>query len=407
MSFFIAVVAAILLIDAIWWLAADRVLARAGLRARARLIHAIFCALQFAGLLIIIFSRRSAFPVELPRAVLSAVYIWHLLVAPALLPLVLIGALLAVSAWIYRKVRQPSASAAARAAETSEAEGISRRRFLAATAVLAPQLLTVSLTGIGLQQLQQFRTRRVDVPIHNLPAALDGVTIAHISDTHVGRFTTGKVLHEITRAVNDLRADLVVLTGDLINGALHEIPEAVEMLRRLDAHSGIYMIEGNHDLFEGRREFAEGVKASGVPLLVNQSAELTLRGHPVNMLGLRWGGEGPGARPRSNDAAIRSAVAELLPARDPDAFPILLAHHPHAFDAAADAGIPLTLAGHTHGGQLMLNRETGFGPMMFRYWTGLYSRGDSQLIVSNGAGNWFPLRTSAPAEIVHLTLRRV
>ena len=96
----------------------------------------------------------------------------------------------------------------------------------------------------------------------------------------------------------------------------------------------------------------------------------------------------------------------LVQQRDRDAFPILLAHHPHAFDAAAEAEMPLTLSGHTHGGQLMLNEQLGFGPAMFRYWSGLYQRGQSKLIVSNGVGNWFPLRTNAQAEIVHITLRR-
>ena len=71
------------------------------------------------------------------------------------------------------------------------------------------------------------------------------------------------------------------------------------------------------------------------------------------------------------------------------------------------AGIPLTLSGHTHGGQLMLNERLGAGPVMFRYWSGLYRKGASRLVVSNGVGNWFPLRTQAPAEIIHLTLRRV
>jgi len=83
-----------------------------------------------------------------------------------------------------------------------------------------------------------------------------------------------------------------------------------------------------------------------------------------------------------------------------------MAHHPHAFDAAADAGLPLTLSGHTHGGQLMLNEQLGFGPALFHYWSGLYTRGRSKLIVSNGVGNWFPLRVNAPAEIVHITLRQ-
>jgi hypothetical protein len=83
-----------------------------------------------------------------------------------------------------------------------------------------------------------------------------------------------------------------------------------------------------------------------------------------------------------------------------------LAHHPHAFDAAAAAKIPLTLSGHTHGGQLMLSEQFGFGPAMFRYWSGLYRSGASQLVVSNGVGNWFPLRVNAPAEIIHITLRQ-
>jgi predicted MPP superfamily phosphohydrolase len=89
---------------------------------------------------------------------------------------------------------------------------------------------------------------------------------------------------------------------------------------------------------------------------------------------------------------------------DTSAFTILLAHHPYAFNAAIAAGIPLTLAGHTHGGQLMLTPKIGFGPWLYRYWSGLYVEGKSQLVVSNGAGNWFPLRIGAPAEVIHLTL---
>jgi predicted MPP superfamily phosphohydrolase len=96
-------------------------------------------------------------------------------------------------------------------------------------------------------------------------------------------------------------------------------------------------------------------------------------------------------------------MRDLLAQRDGGAVPIVLAHHPHAVDYAID--VPLTLAGHTHGGQLMLTENMGFGPAMFRYWSGLYRRDDRALVVSNGVGNWFPLRTRAPAEIIHLTLR--
>jgi predicted MPP superfamily phosphohydrolase len=136
--------------------------------------------------------------------------------------------------------------------------------------------------------------------------------------------------------------------------------------------------------------------------LLDQSTIINVRGFPVQLLGLSWTrihGDG-------RDAAIAVAVKKLLEQREAGAFPILMAHHPHAFDAAANAGLPLTLSGHTHGGQLMLNEQLGFGPALFRYWSGLYERDQSKLIVSNGVGNWFPLRVNAAAEIVHLTLRR-
>ncbi len=161
------------------------------------------------------------------------------------------------------------------------------------------------------------------------------------------------------------------------------------------------MIEGNHDLIENGAEFERRVRESGVPFLLDESAMLTIRGVDVQIFGLRW----TRAHTKERDRFISEEVRELLKQRRQDAFPILLAHHPHAFDAAAEAGLPLTLSGHTHGGQLMLNEQLGFGPAMFRYWSGLYTRGESQMIVSNGVGNWFPLRTNAPAEIVHITLR--
>jgi predicted MPP superfamily phosphohydrolase len=219
---------------------------------------------------------------------------------------------------------------------------------------------------------------------------------------HVGRFTSGRVLRRMVDEVNNMRADLVLLTGDLINSALSDLAQGLDLVRAMQARFGLYMIEGNHDLIEDGLEFERRVRASGVPFLLDESAVIPVRGVPVQFLGLRWtpaGGE-------KRDHAISQAVDNLAQQRQAGAFPIFLAHHPHAFDRAAELQWPLTLAGHTHGGQLMLNEQLGFGPAMFRYWSGLYTRGQSKLIVSNGVGNWFPLRTNAPAEIVHLTLRR-
>jgi hypothetical protein len=281
------------------------------------------------------------------------------------------------------------------------AAGVSRRQFLGVAVAAVPPLFTLSLTGLGLAQLGRFRIRRFELSIPNLPKDLDGLTIAHVSDVHVGRFTSGRVLRDMVTATNDLKADLVLLTGDLINDALADLPEGLSLANSMQGRFGTYMIEGNHDLIEDGAEFERRARASGLPFLRDSTTTLTIRGVPLQLLGLRWDRSPTPQR----DEAIAESVRDLLKQRQPDAFPILLAHHPHAFDAAAEAGLPLTLSGHTHGGQLMLTDRIGFGPELFRYWSGLYVKGPSQMIVSNGVGNWFPLRVNAPAEIVHITLR--
>jgi predicted MPP superfamily phosphohydrolase len=134
-------------------------------------------------------------------------------------------------------------------------------------------------------------------------------------------------------------------------------------------------------------------------MLVNESRLVPIRGQQVQLLGLSW---------NRDDELIANSVRQLARQITPGAFPILLAHHPHAFDAAAAEGFPLTVSGHTHGGQLMLTETVGFGPLMYRYWSGLYRKSEHEgasLVVSNGVGNWFPVRIGAPAEIIDLTLR--
>jgi predicted MPP superfamily phosphohydrolase len=259
-----------------------------------------------------------------------------------------------------------------------------------------------------MSRIDSFRIRRLDIPLANLPPALDGMTIAHVSDVHVGRFTHKGVLRAIAEATNQLRADLVLMTGDLIDFSLSDLPDAIEMVRKLDPRHGLFTIEGNHDLFEGRELFDQRVRSAGIPLLLNDTATVKVRGFDVQLLGIRWGGAGNGPS-RQRGANVENHLAATLPLMrgDRDAFSILLAHHPHAFDAAADASVPLVLAGHTHGGQLMLTESLGAGPLMFKYWSGLYRRNNSALVVSNGVGNWFPLRINAPAEIVHITLRTI
>lgn len=379
-------------LDILWWIVLARTTNHAG-----RIVISIFLAAMLFGLIAIIAARmsRAGWDRMVPKFAVSAIFIWHFI---GLGLLALIGLAL-IPVLLGQKVLSRSAPAKVERAETS---AWSRRDFLRFTSAMLPPFFAFGLTGIAMAQLNNVRVRRFVLPIVDLPAELEGMTIAQVSDIHVGRFTKGEVLEKTVRLVNEMQADLVLLTGDLINDALADLDTGLELARRMEARFGSAIIEGNHDLIENPREFETRVRASGIPFLLDESMIVDVRGVPVQLLGLSW----TRAHGDGRDAAISAAVRKLLEQREADAFPILMAHHPHAFDAAADAQLPLTLSGHTHGGQLMLNEQLGFGPAMFRYWSGLYRKGSSQLIVSNGVGNWFPLRVNAPAEIVHLTLRR-
>jgi len=396
MRFILGVIGIMFALDALWWAASARI-ARPTVARRAL---AIFSLAQLTGLSWLLTQRFShAESITLfAKFAMTAVFIWHLIILPLLLLLAVALLPILAAAIVFRIARGRHNSNSA-PADTSG--GLSRRQFLGVALTAAPPLLDLSLATIAMRQLDRFRVRRFILPIAGLPSDLHGLTIAQVSDMHVGRFTSGRVLREMVRVVNEFRADLILLTGDLINDALADLDHGLELVRSMESRSGIYLIEGNHDLIENGSEFERRVKQSGVPFLLDQSAVVTIRGAPVQLLGLSW------TRARENrDAAIAASVRRLMSQREPETFPILLAHHPHAFDAAAEASLPLTLSGHTHGGQLMLNEQCGFGPALFRYWSGLYSKGASKLIVSNGVGNWFPLRVRAPAELVHLTLVR-
>ncbi len=285
------------------------------------------------------------------------------------------------------------------------ASNLSRRQWLGAAAITIPPLIAAGTAGAALVRLRDLRVREIDVPIVSLPPPLEGLTIAQVSDIHIGKFTRAGVLDHIIETTNQLRADMVIYTGDLIDLSLADLPAGVDVINRLDAREGLVMIEGNHDLIDDPDEFERRTKEANLPILFDEARTLTVRGVPMQFLGIRWGRPDDGPRRKSNNNVIRDCVSQLLSKRDPNAFTVLLSHHPHGFDSAIDAGIPLTLSGHTHGGQLMLNERLGAGPAFFKYWSGLYRRGNSSLVVSNGAGNWFPLRINAPAEILRLTLR--
>ena len=401
------IIASFPILDIAWWIWANRKLGALPNPKPWRRLLALFVLFQFLGLTGLFVTRATGIHAPYPVTLLAALYLWHLIVLPITVLLTLLAELLIGSVnlakWTLRRPSSVGFSSADAASdlnpEPRTLNPLTRRQFLAASAVVAPPLLTGAAVTTSLLNIQHFRHRDLTLKIPNLPPALDGLTIAHVSDIHIGRFTPISKLESVVQETNARKPDLVLLTGDLIDFALRDLPRAIDMVKQFTPRLGLAMCEGNHDLIENRFVFEQDVKQSGVPLLLNESKIIDVNGHPLQLLGIRWGG-------RSGfESATTSHVANTLRLRKKEAFPILLAHHPHAFDPAAEADIPLTLAGHTHGGQLMLTPNIGPGPLMYKYWSGLYQQKQSQLVVSNGVGNWFPLRLNAPAEILHLTLR--
>jgi hypothetical protein len=273
--------------------------------------------------------------------------------------------------------------------------------MLAAAALTVPPILTAAVSGWSAQNLYRRRLARFDLRIPQLPRQLDGMTIAHVSDTHIGKFLNPDQLPAIAREINNLNADFIAFTGDLIDLAMDDLPYGIDFLRSLKSRCGMVVCEGNHDIMENRGDFEYAMRDAGLPIMLGEQRTLNYfsrggRSYPVQFLAVPW---------NMSEPEMVDAVNLLRPEMSPDAFPILLGHHPHSFDAAAAAGFPLVLSGHTHGGQIMLTSQIGIGSLRFRYTSGLYQKPGSTLIVNNGIGNWFPLRINAPAELVHITLR--
>lgn len=406
---FLIIVTALLAGDLLWWWWAGRLSRPLRHALWWRLLIGLFMGSQVA-LVVWILGRRvlaEYLPGQPPQVLSSAAYLWHLLILPAAWAVVAAaGLLVGLWRWWRRLVALTARTAATGPVPSVAAEGVApdvpeltstRRQFLGTLTAATPVLLTGAGAAYSLFQLQHFRIRPIDLTLPTLPPELDGVRIALVSDLHVGTFTSSRLVKRIVDETNRLDADLVLLPGDLINNSLSDLSDALDAVSNMQSRHGSYLCVGNHDLIEDGAEFVRRARAR-VEMLVNESRIITMRGQAVQFLGLPW---------NLGDERIAHSVRQLTRQLSPGAFPILLAHHPHAFDAAAAAGIPLTVSGHTHGGQLMVNDAVGFGPLLFRYWSGLYQKPEHEaaLVVSNGVGHWFPLRTGAPAEIIHLTLR--
>jgi len=258
-------------------------------------------------------------------------------------------------------------------------------------------------TGRGLDRLVVVE-RTVALP--ELPDGLDGLRIAHVSDLHVGDLMPVTRVGELVARVNTLKPDLVALTGDYVDYTLEGILEPLaEVLAGFEAPLGRHLVLGNHDHLVNGPRVVKNLRAAGLLPLLEASRRIEHHGRTIALAGIDYDRRPQALAERVGRAARK---ARQFPPAD---LRLLLSHHPDAFDPGRRHGFDLTLAGHTHGGQVVMARErgtkgsVGFGSLAFQYPRGLYRLGGRYLHVTSGVGSWFPLRWRCPAEIALLTLR--
>jgi uncharacterized protein len=298
--------------------------------------------------------------------------------------------------------------------------------FKTATAAAGAAPFIGAMYGFAAERLN-YQIHRVEIPISNLPAALDGMRIVQLSDIHMSGYMPREQVRRAIDMANDLGADLAVVTGDLITGANDPLEECVEEIRRLSAPLGIYGCNGNHEIYADAEDRAEELfTRAGMRLLRHQNAVVSFRGAQLNLIGVDYQRErAPGGRRLTTLAGVEPLVRK-------DAPNILLSHNPNSFNRAAELGIELSLAGHTHGGQIqveILDHRLSPARFITDYVAGLYMRPlftpaktvasqkflhattlqgpHAAIYVNRGLGTvGAPVRLGVPPEISLLTLRR-
>ncbi len=241
---------------------------------------------------------------------------------------------------------------------------------------------------------QPIELREITLSIPNWPLGLEGVRIGHLSDLHLGHLMPIELAIELVKRLGAAKPDVLACTGDVVDLEWQGCKPLLKAMGAMRAPLGKYLVLGNHDHLDHPEAFSEAARESGLSVLSGGVHTRRRKGHEFRIAGIDWA-----AKPKILAEQV-FGIAKHHPH-------LLLAHNPKAFPAAHQAGIPLTLAGHTHGGQIALAGKPQRNlALSHAHSSGLYEMGASRLFVNVGAGSWFPLRRNVPAEIVVLEVRR-
>lgn len=278
---------------------------------------------------------------------------------------------------------------------------LERRRFLLNATNSAMLAAALPMTGYGVFNARRKPSvLRNDLPVAGLPAGLDGFTIAQISDTHIGPTIRAEWARMVVDEVNALDADLIVHTGDLVDGAVDGLKEDILPMGDLAARHGVWFCTGNHEYYSGVHEWLAEVRRLGMIPLVNEHRLVDTGRGRILLAGVTDINSA-----RLEPAHVSSPSAAMAGAPENDVS-ILLAHRPDSVFEAARSGVDIQLSGHTHGGQYF---PYNFLIHLFQtYVRGLYTHEGTLLYVNTGTGYWGPpIRLGTTPEITLHTLRHV
>ncbi|MBS1851833.1 MAG: metallophosphoesterase [Acidobacteria bacterium] len=257
----------------------------------------------------------------------------------------------------------------------------------------------------------KYRVERVEVPVANLPKELDGLKIVQLSDIHIGDFMPREEVRRAVGLANELQADLAVITGDFISDHNDPLADCIAELSQLRAPLGRWGCNGNHEIYADAEERAQQLFAQhGMKLLRQENAVLEHNGAKFNLIGVDYQRDRMTRGPRG---PMLQDIERLISREMPN---ILLSHNPNSFHRAADLGIELSLAGHTHGGQVkfeIVDHDISPARLITDFVAGFYQLpmgtkqdAKSAIYVNRGLGTFgMPVRLNVPPEITLLTLR--